>query len=418
MRIAVIGAGIIGVSLAYFLREDGHDVFVIEQNNGPALETSFANGGLLTPSLSDPWNSPGILWRVLKYLGRQDTPILFRLNALPSLGTWGLNFLKYSTKQHYFKNIEKNATLGNLTNKLLKDLTQKTSLDFDFNPRGTLMILRDKEELKEASSLADFMSRLSVPYQVLNKQALIDKEPSLAPIQDELVAGIFYPDDASGDANAFTRNLSRHLASHSVRFFYNATAKLVKAGSKVDILLGNEKLDVEAIVLCGGVQSPVIAKSLGIDLPIRPCKGYSLTLDCDTWSTMPQLPVIDHAFHMVATPLGKRLRVAGTAEFAGFNKTLTASRVQNLVSILHKVFPQGMANTDSAQILPWTGLRPTCVDGVPLIGPSKYENLFINTGHGHLGWTMSLGSGKILADYFSGRPSEISLADYSLTRFC
>ncbi len=417
MKIAIIGAGVIGVSSAYYLRESGHEVTVLEKLKAPGLETSFANGGLLTPSMSDPWNSPGVIWQILKHIGRQDTPLLFRINALGSIGAWGVSFLGYSSKKHFFKNIQKNIALGSLSAKLMQELTDKASLCFDYNKTGTLKFFRNPKELMAASALADYMSQFGVAYEKLNAKQTIEKEPGLAPLGGEIAGGFFYPQDASGDAHQFTENLSTYLASQGVSIRYGSEALLKRQGKKVEVFVQGEKLCVDSVVVACGIYSEPLLRAIGLTLPLRPCKGYSLTLNCDNWECIPHVPVLDNAFHAVATPLGKRLRVAGTAEFAGFNKDLTQSRLQNLLHILAKIYPEGFAKTKQQEIQTWCGLRPMCVDGVPVIGQTSLDNLFVNTGHGHLGWTMCLGSGKILADLLSAKSADLSLEDFSLARF-
>lgn len=417
MKIAIIGAGVLGISTAYFLKEAGHEVTIIERHSQAGLETSFANAGLLTPSLSDPWNSPGIFWKLLTHIGRNDTPILIRLNALASLGTWGLQFLKYASQEHYYQNIKRNAALGNLTNNLITQLIEKCGIQCDYKPSGTLMIFRDQKSLDHAKSLADYMTQLAIPYAALSQLATLEKEPALATIKNDIVGGFFYPSDAMGDAHQFTQALANYLERQGVKFRYETKALLVKNNKKVDLVFNGAKYDVDGIILAGGVNSLEVAKSIGIKLPIRPCKGYSITFSGENWTVAPKIPVIDHTLHAVVTPYNKRIRVAGTAEFAGFNKKISEDRIQNLFHVLQKIYPKGYEQTIPSEVSRWTGLRPTCVDGAPILGPTKYENLFLNTGHGHLGWTMGLGSGKLLSDFLSGTPSPISIDEYSLARF-
>lgn len=416
MKITIIGAGVIGISTAFFLSQQGHEITVIESASGAGLETSFANGGLLTPSLSDPWNSPGIFWKVLKYLGRSDTPFVIRANALASLGKWGIDFLRYSSQAHFQQSIKRNAALGIYNNQLMEDVVQHIQ-NFDYNNAGTMMIFRDKPSFEQAKEFSESLNQLDIPFESLEQMAAIDKEPALISIKENIQGGIFYPKDASGNAHLFTKNLAEYLKQKGVKFLYQSKAKLNKNKNAVFLTVNDEKFESDCIILAAGIYSVGLAKEIGISLPLRPCKGYSLTVSTENWDMAPKMPVLDHALHAVITPLGKNIRVAGTAEFAGMNKNLTQERVQNLHHILQKVYPKGYQQMKPQDVTPWTGLRPTCVDGVPLIGPTKFKNLFLNTGHGHLGWTLSLGSGKLLSDYICGTPSPISIAEYQLTRF-
>ncbi len=417
MKFAIIGAGVIGISTAYFLKEAGHEVTIIERHSQSGLETSFANAGLLTPSLSDPWNSPGIIWKLLSHIGKSDTPILIRLNALASLGGWGLQFLKYAKEEHYHQNIKRNAALGNLTNELITQVIEKCAIQCDYKSTGTLMIFRNQNSMNNAKRLADFMSGLSIPYEALSQQATLEKETALTAIKKDIVGGFFCPADAMGDAHQFTKQLANYLEGQGVKFRYDTKALLVKNNKKVDLVFNGAKCDVDGIVLAGGVYSLDVAKSIGIKLPLRPCKGYSITFSGENWSAAPKIPVIDHALHAVVTPFNKRIRVAGTAEFAGFSKKITEERIQNLFHVLQKMYPNGFEQTIPSEVSRWAGLRPTCVDGAPILGPTKYENLFLNTGHGHLGWTMGLGSAKLLSDYLSGTSANFSIDEYLLSRF-
>ncbi|MBI2790375.1 MAG: D-amino acid dehydrogenase [Gammaproteobacteria bacterium] len=417
MKITIIGAGVIGISTAFFLNQQGHEITIIERASGPGLETSFANGGLLTPSLSDPWNSPGIFWKVLKYLGRSDTPFVIRANALASLGKWGLDFLRYSSQAHFQQSIKRNAVLGIYNNQLIDEVVRNIQINFEYNNAGTMMIFRDKPSFEQAKQFSESLNQLEIPFEPLSQMAAMDKEPALMSIKENIQGGIFYPKDASGNAHLFTKNLAEYLKQKGVKFLYQSKAKLIKNKNAVFLTVNDEKFESDCIILAAGIYSVGLAKEIGISLPLRPCKGYSLTVSHENWDIAPKIPVLDHALHAVITPLGKYIRVAGTAEFAGMNKNLTQERVQNLHHILQKVYPKGYQQTKPQDVTPWTGLRPTCVDGVPLIGPTKFKDLFLNTGHGHLGWTLSLGSGKLLSDYICGTPSPISIAEYQLTRF-
>jgi D-amino-acid dehydrogenase len=299
----------------------------------------------------------------------------------------------------------------------MDDIVQHLSIPFDYNDIGTLMIFRDKEDFEDAKTTTESLKKLNIPSEILNQAATIEKEPALAGIKESIQGSICYPKDASGNAHLFTKNLGEYLKQKGGKFLYQSKAKLINNKKTAILTVNNEKFDADFIVLAAGIYSVGLAKAIGISLPVRPCKGYSLTVSNENWDVAPKIPVLDHALHAVITPLGKNIRVAGTAEFAGMNKDLTKERIENLHHILQKVYPKGYQKIKPQDVTPWTGLRPTCVDGVPIIGKTKFENLFLNTGHGHLGWTLSVGSAKILSDYISGISPVVSIVDYQLSRF-
>jgi D-amino-acid dehydrogenase len=418
MRITIIGAGILGLSTAYYLRRQSHDITLIESHAQAALETSFANAGLIAPSSCPPWNAPGVFWQLLKYLGKQDTPILFRLNALPSLGIWGLKFLRQSSKKIFVQNLEKNIRLANETSELMSDLVNQIPIHFDYQKKGTLSILRRQAAYDHALALAKVMEPMAVPFQALNSQQLVELEPSLAEIKNDIVGGIFHPEDAFGDAHLFTQGLAAYLKQQGVQFIYDTQATLTpKNKTEVTITINQEPYATDCIVLSAGIYSENLAKNLHLNLPLRPCKGYSITFKPVNWPLFPQCPIHDEEHHGVLTPLGERIRVAGTAEFAGFNKTLSPERIQNLFHILKNMYPKEYPFIQEKDVKKWTGLRPTCVDSVPIIGKTRYDNLYLNTGHGHLGWTLGLGSGKLLADTICQKSTALDIKKYQLDRF-
>lgn len=415
MRVAIIGAGIIGVSTAYYLKP-AHDVTIYESLDAAGLETSFANGGLVTPALSHPWNKPGVFWSVLKMLNKPDTPILFRLSALPALGGWAFRFLRHSSAKRYHKNVIKNVHLGKYSNQLLSEVMRAHHFKCDYQQSGSLVVFRQKEAILGAIELAKITDKLGIPYIHLHGDETMEKEPALLPVQNKIKESLYFPDDAMGDAHQFTQEMAKYLKNIGVEFAYNTDVELVKNQKRVAIKIDEQILEYDCIVLAAGVFSTRLAKTVGIQVPVRPCKGYSITIPAPIGVQFPEIPVLDDLLHAVATPLGNRLRVAGTAEFAGFNKALTENRIENLLRIVHQLYPDIYHKMDQHQIRRWTGLRPMSADGVPIISATKFENLFINTGHGPAGWTMGLGSGKLLADMINHRNTALDMRDYALFR--
>jgi D-amino-acid dehydrogenase len=417
MKIIIIGSGLIGVSTAYFLRRYGHDVAVLDRQTSAGQETSFANGALLTPSMAEPWNSPGS-WRVLMAsLGRKDAPMQLRMRALPSLARWGVSFLRNSNANRYEVNAHRNLCLALYSLRAMEIVRQQVPIEYGRSARGTLRIFRDPRALDCALAWATRPSAQGLKCRALSSDATVALEPALAPIAGSLAGGIHYPGDESGDAYKFCVALAEHARHQGVQFRYGtAVSSLeVRAGRLIGVMHGRECLTADRYVVAAGSYSTALLRSVGIHLPVQPVKGYSITFDIREQRESLCTPIVDDDLHAAVVPLSGAIRVAGTAEFAGFNRTLNSDRVRNLANLVRRVLPQ--APLDPTVARPWCGLRPTSADGVPIIGPTPIENLLINTGHGHLGWTMAAGSGQLLADLMSGEPVSIDPASYALERF-
>jgi len=419
MRVIVIGSGLLGVSTAWALCERGVDVTVIDRAEGPARETSFANGALLTPSMADPWNSPGVFWKLLRWLGRENSPMLLRLRAVPSLVGWGLRFIRYSSPRHYRDNTLRNARLALYSLHALKELRAGTRIEYDGATVGTLRLFRRHSEMEEARVLVDWLGQHGVHSRTLDREATIAMEPALAPIAQDLVGAIHYPDDEHGDAFRFCDGLARTAQERGVRFLYGANVTyLRRKGGRITVVGGEtQSWEADAVVVAAGSYSPKLVESLDIKVPVQPVKGYSITVPLDGAARAPRIPILDDELHAVAVPLANRMRVAGTAEFTGFDRTVTPARIENLRYLLARTYPEIAKVSPPERTSSWAGLRPMSCDGVPIIGGTACENLFLNTGHGPLGWTMAVGSGRVLADLMTGRTPEIDLAPYSLQRF-
>lgn len=418
MRVIVIGAGLLGVATAWFLAKDGHEVIVVDRADGAARGTSFGNAGMLTPSMADPWNSPGVLGQMLRYLGREDAPLLLRLKALPSLLGWGLSFLAQSTPQRYRDNMQRNLRLANYNLTVMRELRAALPLTYDQRTAGTLKVFRDSRALDEAVHRCEQLAELGLKMRKLNPQQLIEFEPALTDVRDALVGGIHFPDDESGDARQFTEALAQHAQAAGVTFRFGAavTGFERKGGRVTGVNTDGEQLSADAVVIAAGSWSPLLLRTLGLKLAVRPVKGYSITVPIAGWKQPPQLPLVDDALHAAVTPLGRRLRVAGTAEFTGYDTTPTPARVENLFDLLLAMFPSFEPYLDRSQASPWAGLRPVSADGVPFIGQLGYDNLYVNTGHGHLGWTLAAGSGRMLADLIEKRTPQLDPVPYRAQR--
>ncbi|TVR83063.1 MAG: D-amino acid dehydrogenase [Rhodospirillales bacterium] len=417
MTVAVLGAGVVGVATAYYLARDGHAVTVVDRQPGPALEASFANGGQISANHATPWAGPATPWKALKWLGRTDAPLLLHLRADPALIAWLWRFLRNCTRARVRINIERALRVALYSRRKLAEIRGETGIHYDELSRGILHIFRDPAEYRAALAQVDLMNRLGCRRLVVDPDACVGIEPALAAARPRLIGGIFSPDDESGDAHAFTTRLAEVAASLGVRFRYGAAVRrlIASEGRITDIALTDgERLQPDAVVLALGSQTPLLLRPLGLRLPVYPAKGYSVTIPVGGGRDAPTVSLIDDEVKMVYSRLGDRLRAAGTAEFAGYDDTVDQRRAGFLLAKTMELFPDC---GDPAEATFWAGLRPATPDGVPVLGPTPFGNLFLNTGHGTLGWTMACGAGRIVADLVAGRPPEVSLDGLDIDRF-
>lgn len=419
MHVVVIGSGLLGVSTAYWLRELGADVTVIDRAPGPGRETSFANGALLTPSMADPWNAPGVLWKLLGWLGREDSPMLLRARALPGLARWGMRFLRESSEPRFRANTLANVRLAQYSLASLHALSANGSMSFDHGEVGTLKLVRNSASFEAARAMAAWLAEHGVKSRALDRETTVTLEPALRPIAHELVGSIHFPADEHGDAFRYCESLAALAARRGAAFRYGTTVTALEThgGRIVRVRTSAGEVAADSVVVAAGSYSPQLLASTGIRLPVAPVKGYSISAPVPAGVTAPIIPILDEELHAVAVPLGTRLRLAGTAEFAGHDLSVPAARIENLMRLLSRTYPEIAARVPRERIESWTGLRPMSADGVPIVSRTPIENLYLNTGHGHLGWTMATGSGRALADLVMGRAPAIDLAPYALDRF-
>ena len=417
-RIVLIGGGVIGVTSAYELVCRGHDVTLLEAREDVGLETSYANGAILTPSMSDPWNGPGVHRHLAASLFDPYSPMKLRPAALPGLLTWGLRFLRHSSENRHGASTDASYELSAYSVRLTAQLRGKLDLAYDASDRGTVKLFRDRRAMEDPLALAERLAARGLAYRLLDPDETVALEPALAPIGDRIAGALHFGGDESGDAYLFTRALIERFeklggaAQRGVRVQRIRLEGGSVAGLETD--RGFERAD--RVVVAAGCWSPALVARHGISLPVKPAKGYSLTFPAGAVQNPPQLPVIDDAMHALVVPVGRRLRIAGTAEFAGFDTRLRPERIENLRRLLAGLYPRIADQLPSDAGEPWTGLRPMSADGLPIVGPAPIPGLFLNTGHGHLGWTMAVGSAHLLADQLEGRATAIPAPPYRVDR--
>lgn len=414
--IVVVGAGLIGLCTAHYLVEAGFSVTVIEKGASVAEGASRQNGGLLTPSMSDPWNAPGIQWQLIKYLGRSDAPMLLRPGAIHHYLGWGIKFLRNSTAKRYAEASIANLELSNLASRRLGELRSNFGIDYTWAQTGALNVFRDDAALDGAKVRAERISAGYPGIEILDAAGVVEKEPVLEDVAADLVGGIYFPHDETGDAFQFCVGLAASLAKRGVRFEFDTEAgrMLTRGGRLIGVRTNRGEMDAGAVVIAAASAAPGLA--LGPRLRIKPVKGYSISIPVKSLDPLPRMPVIDDGLHAAVTPLGQSLRVAGTAEFCGWNDTLDLLRVKNLWDLLTAVSPTLAANADRENSKPWCGFRPMSADGVPFIGETRTKGLYINAGHGHLGWTQATGSGALVAELMAEAATSIDAGPYSPLR--
>jgi D-amino-acid dehydrogenase len=413
MRIVVLGAGLIGVASAWFLAEDGHEVVVVERQSGPALETSFANGGQISTSHAEPWANPSTPLKALKWLGREDSPLLWRLRADPAQWAWGLRFLRECCPSRTRANIRAILALALDSRVRVKALRRELGLAYDCRERGILHFYTDPAEFEHAIPQARLMQEFGCERLVKTAQECLAIEPALAHAVKPIVGGTYTVGDESGDAHLFTCALAERCAARGVAFRYGTAAVgWESTGGKVSgvRLKGGEMLTADAFVLALGSYSPLLLRRLGLSISVYPAKGYSITIPLAPDAPAPTVSLTDDGAKLVYSRLGERLRVAGTAEFSGYDTTIRPERIAPLLHRVRTIFPR-LEFADAA-IERWTGLRPTTPNNVPIVGPTPFANLFLNTGHGTLGWTMAVGSGRLLADHINKKAPAIDPGPY------
>ncbi|MBY0341465.1 MAG: D-amino acid dehydrogenase [Rhodocyclaceae bacterium] len=414
MRVIVMGAGVVGTTAAWYLSAAGHEVTVIDRQPAAGLETSFANGGQISVCHAEPWANPGALPKLLKWIGHESSPLLWRMRADPAQWAWGLRFIRECTPARTRANIIAILKLALHSRDCLQALRAELGLEYDHLERGILHVYTDAREFEHAIPQAELMRQYGCDRFVKTAEECMQIEPALRHSTRPLVGGTYTADDESGDAHKFTQALAARCAERGVVYRYGSAVSSLQtqAGSISGVRLDNgELLSADRYVVALGSYTPLLLRPLGLTLPIYPGKGYSATLTLREDAVAPSVSIIDDGHKLVYSRFGNRLRVAGTAEFTGYDTSLNAVRCEALIRRTQALFP--LAISDEAPQF-WAGLRPATPSNVPYVGPSRYDNLFVDSGHGTLGWTMSCGSGQLLADLISGREPAIDPQPYRL----
>ncbi len=416
-RVLVIGGGLAGLCAAYFLRQQGREITLVERRAGPGRETSFANGALLTPSMPEPWNAPGCWRTLLRSVGKSDAPMQLRLQALPSLLRWGTMFLRNSSPQRFRQSVLANLRLSQFSLEIMESVRRHSGIEYGRSTRGTLRLFRDESSFRAAVAATQQLSSFGLTARALTTTETMELEPALQPIGSRLKGALHYEADEVGDAHLFCEALASHLqgAGVELQFGREVTGLEVRAGKVAAAIVNGVPMRADDYLMAAGSYSTPLLRLAGVRLPVRPVKGYSITFDAPSAPVSLRIPVIDDHLHAGVVPLGTSIRVVGTAEFAGYDLTLRRKRLANLYALLREILPEVPFNPEATN--PWCGLRPVSADGVPIIGATVFENLYLNTGHGHLGWTMAVGSGRLVAELVCQRTPALDPSPYALERF-
>jgi D-amino-acid dehydrogenase len=416
MKIIVLGAGVVGTTTAYYLNQAGHEVSVFDRQPGAGMETSFANAGQVSPGYSAPWSGPGVPLKAVKWMLMTHRPLVIRPLLDPFMWRWMAMMLRNCTEAAYHVNKARMVRLAEYSRDCLLALRGESGLTYDDRQQGTLQLFRTQKQLDHIPEDTQVLDEGGVPYEVLDPAGCLAAEPALAYAKGSFLGGLRLPGDETGDAHQFTQRLATLAAERGVAFHYGQDVERLEheGGRITGVVAGGQTHSADHYVVAFGSFSRRLLGPLGIDIPVYPVKGYSITVPIEDEAGAPVSTVMDETYKVAITRLGDRIRVGGTAELAGFSAILSEPRRATLAYSVSDLFPRG---GDVAKATFWTGLRPMTPDGTPIIGPTKYGNLSLNTGHGTLGWTMACGSARVVADLISGRASDIETDDLAFSRY-
>lgn len=416
MKVIVLGGGVVGVATAYFLNEAGHEVSVIERREGPGLETSFANAGQVSIGHAAPWARPELPGQLLRWMGRRDAPFRVTPRLDPGMWRWGASFLRNCAPARFRRNAARLRPLSTYSQGMLARVRESTGIEFDHSARGILSVFRTSRAWDAAAGHAEALRAEGIDKEILDARECLRREPALGDAATPIAGGVYSPLDESGDAHAFTRELAGRCARAGVRLRYGERALSIAAdgGMATGVATDAGFRDADAVVVAMGSESPLFVRPLGIGLPIYPVKGYSVTVPVADRGKAPSRGIADEERKVVIARFGDRLRAAGVAELAGRDRRVDERRAQSVLKPLLELFPNG---GDPAQAVFWTGLRPMTPDGSPVVGRTGIRGLFLNTGHGSLGWTLACGSAKLLSDVMSERDADVDPSEWALDRY-
>ena len=416
MKVAILGSGVIGVTSAWYLAKAGHEVVVIDRQPGPALETSYANAGEISPGYASPWAAPGIPMKAMRWLFMQHAPLILRPTFDVAMWRWIVAMLGNCTEKAYAVNKSRMVRLAEFSRDQLIALRQETGISYDERSQGTLQLFREQKQLDGIGKDVAVLQADGVPFEVLDKAGCIAAEPGLANSQSPIVGGLRLPNDETGDCFKFTNALADMAKAAGVTFLHDhKITRLVQGKGSIDhVETDKGPVDADAFIVALGSYSPLLVAPLGIKLPVYPVKGYSITVPITAAERAPVSTLLDESFKVAITRLGDRIRVGGMAELSGFSTNLPDKRRDTLEYSVGSLFP---AAGDLGKARFWSGLRPMTPDSTPVIGSTRIPNLYLNTGHGTLGWTMAFGSGHVIADIISNRKPAIETADLSIARY-
>jgi D-amino-acid dehydrogenase len=416
MKVLVLGSGVIGVTTAWYLARAGHKVVVVDRQDGAGKETSFANAGQLSYGYSSPWAGPGVPMKAVKWLLMHHRPFVFWPRPDWEMLSWLARMAANCTEGAYRRNKGRMVRVADYSRIALAELRAETGIEFDHRARGTLQLFRTQKQLDHVGDDTAVLDQYGVPWELLDPAGCIAAEPALERVRGRFVGGLRLPQDETGDAFLFTQRLAEQARARGVEFQLGVSIAAIRTenGHVTAVETDHGDFTADAYVAALGSHTPAMLRPLGLHLPVYPIKGYSLTLPVTEEAAAPVSTVMDETYKIAITRLGDRIRVGGTAEIAGFSTSLRRPRRETLEHSVRDLFPAG---GDVAAARFWTGLRPMTPDGTPVIGKTPLPNLFTNTGHGTLGWTMACGSGRVLADIVSGRPPEIETTDLGMARY-
>ena len=416
MSVLILGSGVIGTTMAYYLAREGIAVTVLDRQPAPALETSYGNAGEVSPGYSSPWAGPGVPVKAIQWLLMHHSPLVIKPMLDPAMWRWGLSMLRNCTEVRYKVNKARMVRLAEYSRDCMVSLRAESGIAYDQRMQGTLQLFRTQKQLDGVGKDIDILKDYNVPYQVLDQSGYLQYEPALVDVKEKFVGALRLPGDETGDCFKFTQNLAKMAEAHGAKFcFGESIQSLMHLGRTVTGVRTDKGLhQADQYVLALGSYSPQLLKPLGLDIPVYPVKGYSITVPITNAVKAPESTIMDETHKVAVTRLGDRIRVGGTAQLSGYDLELVESRRKTLEFVVTDLFPEG---GDVAKAEFWTGLRPMTPDGTPIIGETAYRNLMLSTGHGTLGWTMAAGTGRVMADLVQGRQPDISMEGLTMSRY-